>query len=353
MRILKRLLLTLFALGLIIWIAFTVSVWPGAMVVRTTFKKGGEDMRQGLLAFERTDVHVILDEVYDADDPDSRMDIYIPKDAMGGEQRLPVVVWTHGGGWIGGDKTEMRGYLMHLANEGYVVIAINYGLAPEHRFPSPLDQINAALAHISANAARFHADMDQVFMAGDSAGAQLTAQTAAITTNPEHAKEVGITPTLRPDQLQGLILHCGLYEMPVYVERATSGGGLLGYLANILPWAYLGERRPDEASLRLISPIHHATSAFPPVFISGGNGDPLTAHQSRPMAARLEQLGVPVTSLFFPDDHSPAQPHEYQFRLAEPEAQQAFAMTVQFLREHSHPWVDGEPTPEAESADTI
>lgn len=305
MNMLKKIVLTLFMLGLIIWVAFSISVWPGAMLVRTTFKKGGAEMRQGLAPFERTDVHVLLDEVYDAEDPDARMDVYIPKDAMGGEQRLPVVVWTHGGGWIGGDKSEMRGYMMQLASEGYVVIAINYGLAPENHYPAPLDQINAALARISANAERYRADMDQVFMAGDSAGAQLTAQTAAITTNPTHAKEVGITPTLLPEQLRGLILHCGLYDMPVYVERANNAGGLLGYLTNILPWAYLGERKPDEASLRRISPIHHATSAFPPVFISGGNGDPLTAHQSRPMAARLEELGVPVTSLFFPDDHSP------------------------------------------------
>ncbi|HMQ74983.1 MAG TPA: alpha/beta hydrolase [Flavobacteriales bacterium] len=332
MRILKRLLLTLLSIGLVAWLAFSLSVWPGAMVVRSTFKKGGEEMRQGQVAFERNDVHVILDEVYTAGDPDARMDIYIPQRMMGGDHRLPVVVWTHGGGWIGGDKSEMRGYLMHLANEGYVVIAINYGLAPEHRYPAPLHQINAALAHIGANAERFHADMDQVFMAGDSAGAQLTAQTAAIITDPEHAQAVGISPTLAPQQLRGLILHCGLYDMSVYVQRASAAGGIVGYLANILPWAYLGERRPDEASLRRISPIHHATSAFPPVFISGGNGDPLTAHQSRPMSARLEELGVPVTSLFFPDDHSPALPHEYQFRLAEPEAQQAFAMTLEFLK---------------------
>lgn len=337
MRILKRLSFTLLSIVLAALLAFSLSVWPGAMVVRITFKKGGEEMRQGLVPFERNDVHVILDEVYTAGDPDARMDIYIPQRMMGGDHRLPVVVWTHGGGWIGGDKSEMRGYLMHLAHEGYVVIAINYGLAPEHRYPAPLHQINAALAHIRANAARFQADMDRVFMAGDSAGAQLTAQTAATITNPDHAKAVGIAPTLGPEQLRGLILHCGLYDMPMYVQRANDAGDMVGYLANILPWAYLGERKPVEDALRAISPIHHATSAFPPVFISGGNGDPLTAHQSRPMATRLEELGVPVTSLFFPDDHSPALPHEYQFRLAEPEAQQAFAMTLEFLKARTNP----------------
>ncbi len=332
MRFLKRLLFVLATLAVVAWLAFTYSVWPGALLVRATFKQGGERMRQGLVPFERTDVRTILDEPYSPSDPDAVLDVYIPAAAQAADTALPVVIWTHGGGWIGGDKGELRGYLMHLAHQGYVVIALNYSLAPEHGFPTPLHQLNTALAYITQHAARFHADMRRVFMAGDSAGAQLTAQTAAITTNPAHAQQMGITPTLRPQQLRGLILHCGLYDMGTYLQRARQAGGFIGLGARILPWAYTGQREPSEAALHLISPLHHATPAFPPVFISGGNGDPLTAHQSRPMAARLRQLGVSVTELFFANDHVPALPHEYQFNLGLPQAQQAFAMAVDFLR---------------------
>lgn len=332
MRWLLRVLGVLASMALVLWLAFTLSPWPGAMLVRVTFKQGGEAMRQGLVPFERDDVHVLTDEVYLPGDPDALMDVYMPASAKGAEAKLPLVVWTHGGGWIGGDKSEMRGYLMHLANEGYVVIALNYSLAPEHAFPKPLHQINAALAYISAHADRFQADMKQLFMAGDSAGAQLTAQTAVITTNPAHAQEVGVVPALQPEQLRGLILHCGLYDMVTYVQRSEQTGGLIGYGVRILPWAYTGQRMLEEGALRVISPMLHATKVFPPVFISGGNGDPLTQHQSIPMAARLQELGVPTTSLFFPDDHTPKLPHEYQFHLATPEAQQAFAMTLEFLK---------------------
>jgi acetyl esterase/lipase len=55
-------------------------------------------------------------------------------------------------------------------------------------------------------------------------------------------------------------------------------------------------------------------AAFPPMFISAGNADPLVP-QSRAMAAGAAQAGVSVDSLFFPPDYVPPLPHEYQFNL--------------------------------------
>jgi acetyl esterase len=328
---LRRTLAILALVALLIGIAFLVSPWPGALLVRSVFNKGGMEMRAGLEPFGPDGVHVIANEQYDAGAKDCVLDVYIPDGARAAGERLPVLVWVHGGGWLAGSKDDTPGYFKLLGSKGYVVIAINYSLAPGSTFPTPLHQINTALAYITANADRFHADMDRVFMAGDSAGAQLTAQTAAMTTNPAHAAQVGISPTLRPEQLRGLVLHCGLYDMVTYVERADEAGGFIGYGTRILPWAYTGKRKPDQELLRKISPMLHATPDFPPVFISGGNGDPLTAHQSRPMAARLKELGVEVTELFFPDDHEVALPHEYQFNLREPDATLALDMTLEFL----------------------
>ena len=56
---------------------------------------------------------------------------------------------------------------------------------------------------------------------------------------------------------------------------------------------------------------------FPAAFISGGNGDNLTIPQSHALAGRLTELCVPVTAVFYPDDHSPALLHEHQFVLDE------------------------------------
>ena len=71
--------------------------------------------------------------------------------------------------------------------------------------------------------------------------------------------------------------------------------------------------------------------------ISGSNGDPRTDGQSRPLAATLEGLGVDVTTLFFPADHEPALPHEYQFNLDIADGQHALAQMLAFLERHTRP----------------
>ena len=80
-----------------------------------------------------------------------------------------------------------------------------------------------------------------------------------------------------------------------------------------------------------MSTIEYVTADFPTTWISGGNGDPLTNSQSKPLAKKLAGLGVEVTSVFYPEDESPALPHEYQFHLNFAKARSALQSTVDFL----------------------
>ena len=97
-------------------------------------------------------------------------------------------------------------------------------------------------------------------------------------------------------------------------------------------WAYLGDRDwPTSVGANEMSTLDHVTADFPTTWISGGNGDPLTASQSKPLAAALTALGVSVTEQFYPADLTPALPHEYQFHLETPEAQSALQSTLDFL----------------------
>ena len=77
--------------------------------------------------------------------------------------------------------------------------------------------------------------------------------------------------------------------------------------------------------------LDDVTANLPPTWVSGGNGDPLTATQSKPLAARLSRLGVDVTKVFYDSDTSPALPHEYQFHLDLSEAHAALQSTIEFL----------------------
>ncbi len=97
----------------------------------------------------------------------------------------------------------------------------------------------------------------------------------------------------------------------------------------------------DSPALRQMSTINHATAAFPPALISGGNDDPLTEHQSKPPAAKVQGLGVEVTPLFYPPDHKPGLAHEYQFDRDNADGRNALTQMLGFLKQsHVHTGAD-------------
>ncbi|MGN6485306.1 MAG: alpha/beta hydrolase [Thermomicrobiales bacterium] len=328
--------ITVTVLAIAVLLAFNLSPTPGALLIRAVFNQGAEKAKAEMARHAPSGgIASIRDEAYRPDDPDARLDVFFP-DSVGADEQLPLLVWIHGGAWISGDKDNNTPWYEIIASHGYTVISLNYSLGPDEHYPTPVFQINAALAYIQQNAARFHADPDRIAIAGDSAGAQLTSQIAALTTNPAYANELGIAPSLRPNQLRGVMLNCGIYDMAAFVGEndppaRTTMERLLVWGVGTTVWAYTGKRGGDPVAMTQMSTIDHVTADFPPTWISGGNGDPLTEKQSKPMAARLESLGVPVTALFWPDDHEPTLGHEYQFQLDKPEAQQALDGMLAFL----------------------
>ena len=126
---------------------------------------------------------------------------------------------------------------------------------------------------------------------------------------PRLRRELGIIPSLRPDQLRGVILFCGVYDANSTARhhQPVPDAVLQLFVASVL-WAYTGSRDRNSATLRQMSTIDHATPDFPPTFISGGNADPFTDAHSRPFATRLADLGVDVTTLFSARPHAGARP---------------------------------------------
>lgn len=302
-----------------------VSPWPSALAIRALFERDARRTRRALEAFAPE--HGLMEryEVSYGDDPEMRLNWFCPEEALGA---LPVVIWIHGGAWLSGRKEDVDPYMRMMASQGYTTITIDYARAPEAKYPTALQQLNAALAFLSDNAVEFNIDPGRFVLAGDSAGAQLAAQLATAITNPAYAKELGITPGLTPDQLTALILYCGIYD----VSDIPDAPGIGGWGSRIALWSYLGSRDWSHTVGGSQMSVHnYVTKDFPPTYISGGNGDALTQLQSRPFADRLESLGVPVTRLFYPDSLEPALPHEYQFHLEYEQAPEALASSIHFL----------------------
>jgi acetyl esterase len=314
---------------LLVW--FKVSPWPGAMIIRYVFSQN--DIKSSKALAKHTPsapVSVIANQQYRPNDADAFIDVYFPQNT---QSKLPVIIWTHGGAWISGGRTSHAAYFKLLAAEGFTVISASYSLGPEKTYPTAVRQLNDMYAYVADNAERLNADVNNIVLAGDSAGAQLSSQMGALITNPAYARDMQIKPGLAPSQLKGVVLNCGIYKMEELIHPNPTLPKILGWGDDVSVWAYLGSRDFTVASkLAQMSAFYHATGDFPPTYITGGNGDPLTDAQSKPFADKLESLGVSVTRLFYEDSHQPSLPHEYQFNLDNEDGKNALNATIDFAK---------------------
>lgn len=264
-------------------------------------------------------VTVIKDMKYDERNH-SFLDIYYPATVTG---PLPVILWIHGGGYVGGSKDSRQDYGMALANAGYVVANIDYALAPEQLYPGPVVQANAALEFLAFHVAEYGGDMNRVFIGGDSAGAQIASQLTAVIANETLAQTMDIQPAVQTGQLQGTLLMCGLYNMDTV--RATGFPNIDLFLNTYTgSEQFEGFDRIDE-----LSTVNQITADYPPVFITVGDGDPF-ASQSQELVQALELQKVAVESVFFEDSGKELK-HEFQYALDTIDAQETLEKTLNFL----------------------
>ena len=102
-------------------------------------------------------------------------DVVVP----GGRGPHPVLVYLHGGGWVSGSPRTHRKLAHRFAEAGFLVVNVDYRLAPEHPFPAGFEDCVAALRWAAREAPRFHGDPSRLAVGGDSAGANLAAAAAA------------------------------------------------------------------------------------------------------------------------------------------------------------------------------
>ena len=109
------------------------------------------------------------------------LDAFVPKR----EGDLPAVLVVHGGAWRSGNRQQLRTYAKELAKRGIVCFAIDYRLAPEHKFPAQIEDCREAVKWIRANATEFKVDTERLGAIGYSAGGHLVCLLATTGEKPK------------------------------------------------------------------------------------------------------------------------------------------------------------------------
>lgn len=259
--------------------------------------------------------------------PDAALTIYTPQEDSTAPR--PIILFIHGGGWIIGSAKAISPFAKLLASEGYVVANLDYSLAPEYPYPTPIIQAAAAIDYLMIHADEYGADPTRFFIAGNSAGAQLSSQLGAMITNPAFEAEVRIDVALPAENLRGLILYSGPYNFDT--AHQSNFPGWRTYV-----WSYTGQRDYEQyARLDELSTVKNVTADYPATYITSGDGDPLE-FQNYELDEVLTALGVDVTRRYWTGSDLNL-PHDYQYELSTEAAQIALDDVLQFLTEKSQP----------------
>lgn len=315
----------LFLIG-VVFISFKISPYPSIWIIRYAFNKDALQTNEALKIFVSKKIESKLNIQYDTLDKDAYFDLYFHKDSVKENKELPVIVWTHGGGLVSGNKEQLSNYCKILASEGYAVVSIDYSIAPERKFPTPLLQLNKALEFITANEKKLNIDSSFIVLGGDSGGSMITAQVANIITNKNYSKLTKIKSNIRPNQLKGLLLYCGIYDL----TNLNTKGDFNSFMKTV-SWAYFGEKDiHNNSDAKTASVTNYLSSKFPTSFISAGNADPLLP-QSKLLASKLTKLNVKIDTLFYSKERKPPLKHEYQFTFDEA-GKSALKNSLNFLK---------------------
>lgn len=201
--------------------------------------------------------------------------LYVPMDAPA---TGPAILFFHGGGFVISDIETHDALCHRLADaSGARVISAGYGLAPEHPFPSQIDDARAALAWLLREAAGLGVDPDRLAVSGDSAGAYLAATVAA----EANAARPGAV------RAQGFFYPLLHLDDALWAKTLLRDARLIGRLAV----AYINAQLAGAAAPSLLDAIGPATPAT--FLVCGAGLDPVLP-DSVLYAARLKAAGIAV-----------------------------------------------------------
>ena len=214
-------------------------------------------------------------------------EIYVPK----GEGPFPVVMHLHGGAWFTGNARGDRKFGMTLAAAGFVVVNVDYALAPEHPFPAAVEDTIYAARWIVRNIGRFKGDPARLAIGGASAGGNIAASACLVLHGVESSFDGGDLADVSV-RVAALVLEFAVLD----VARWLYDPGYAAGATEISIGAYLGPNFTTIINEPLVSPLMSPDlDKLPPTYLTCGDQDALLSHTLL-MVGALAKQGVPTTA---------------------------------------------------------
>ena len=230
------------------------------------------------------------DRVYaTVDGVDLLYDFAVPPEGNG---PFPFVLCIHAGGWQLGNKKSYRDIVKELAGRGYAAATIEYRLAPDHKWPAQLEDVQRAVEFFRANAATHKIDRARIGLVGDDAGAHLALMLALVAARDDAGK-----PLEQSHRVQAVVNFFAPLDLREWRVNSSWVETLIriGFMKSSeqIIEDFLGARDRTAHIYVEVSPISHVTAGAPPILTFIGTEDPLVpVAQAQTFHAALKQAGV-------------------------------------------------------------
>jgi acetyl esterase len=214
-----------------------------------------------------------------ADGVSLTLDAYVPD----GAGLYPAVIIVHGGGFRNGDKqTYVPPLFEPFQKEGYVWLSINYRLYPQVKFPAPVDDIEAALRYVKANAKQYKIDLKRVVLCGESAGASLISYVAV------HQKNLL--------KLAAVVAFYGVHDWELRAQHEINDKP-----GQSIWREFYQVQGADVKRMREVSPINYLRKGLPPFLLIHGTADTqVNYQQSVAMQKKMQSMNLPCELITVP-----------------------------------------------------
>ena len=214
-----------------------------------------------------------------ASNQENKLDLYVPRDATG---PTPVLMYIHGGGWVGGTKESSVLRILPYLEMGWAVANVEYRLGAVARAPAAVEDGLCALRWVIRNAGQYNLDPSRIVTTGNSAGGHLALTTGMIPASAGLDREC---PGSEELSVAAIINWYGITEVGDLLDGPNIRSYAVEWMGSLANRFEIAER---------VSPMTYVRTGLPPTLTIHGDADPTVPYQHAiTLHEKLDEVGVP------------------------------------------------------------